>query len=123
VCALLQWRCHLQGFEMNLPEYLEADDGGFIHLTGHRVGLHNVARMYADGSSAEMIAAQYPSLALSLIHRVIAFYLENQVEVDAYVLEHAREIDRQVAAGPKAPAIEELRHRLGRMGTTASASE
>ncbi len=108
---------------MTLPEYLQADDGGFIHLAGHRIGLHDVARMYADGSSAEMIAAEYPSLPLPLIHRVIAFYLENQVEVDAYVLEHTQEIDRQIAAGPKAPSLSELRHRLGWMGTAASALE
>jgi uncharacterized protein (DUF433 family) len=108
---------------MKLPEYLQADDGGFIHLAGHRIGLHHVARRYADGSSAEMIAAEYPSLPLPLIHRVIAFCLENQVEVDAYVLEHDREIDRQVAAGPKSPSLEELLHRLGRTGTAASAAE
>jgi uncharacterized protein (DUF433 family) len=105
---------------MNLPEYLEADEGRFIDLTGHHIGLHNVVRLYADGSSAEMIAAQYPSLPLPLIHRVIASYLENQVGVDAYVLEHAQEIDRQVKASPKAPSLEALRHRLGRMGTAAS---
>jgi uncharacterized protein (DUF433 family) len=108
---------------MTLPDYLESDDGGFIHLTGHRIGLHNVARMYADGSSPEMIAAHYPTLPLPLIHRVIAFYLENQAEVDAYVLEHAQEIERQISVGPKTPSVAELRHRLGRMGTTASASE
>jgi hypothetical protein len=72
--------------------------------------------MYADGSSAEMIAAQYPSLPLPLIHRVIAFYLENQVEVDAYMWEHAREIEHQIAVGSKAPSLEELRHRLGGRG-------
>jgi uncharacterized protein (DUF433 family) len=108
---------------MIFPEYLQADDGGFIHLTEHRIGLHSVVRMYSNGSSPEMISAQYPSLPLSLIHRVIAFYLENQADVDAYVAEHVREIDRQIAAGPQTPSITELRHRLGRMGTAASTSK
>ena len=105
---------------MTLPDYLETDDGGFIHMTGHRIGLHNLVRMYADGSSPEMIAAHYPSLPLALIHRVIAFYLENQADVDAYVAAHGQEIDRQIAAGQKAPSIVELRQRLERMHTAAS---
>jgi uncharacterized protein (DUF433 family) len=104
---------------MTLPEYLEADDGGFVSLTGHRIGLHDVVRMYTDGSSPEMIAAQYPSLPLALIHRVIAFYLENQREVDAYVSEHAAEMDRQIASGPRGPSLAELRQRLGRAAATA----
>ena len=53
-----------------------------------------MVRMYADGSSPEMIGAQYPSLPLPLIHRVIAFYPENQGEVDIYMAAHDKEIDR-----------------------------
>ena len=30
---------------MTLPEFLEMDEGGFINLTGHRIGLHHVVRM------------------------------------------------------------------------------
>jgi putative toxin-antitoxin system antitoxin component (TIGR02293 family) len=91
---------------MKLPDYLEADDAGFTHLAGHRIGLHNVVRMYADGSSPEMIAAHYPSLPLALIHRVIAFYLDNQFDVDAYVSAHEQEIERQIAtASASSPMI------------------
>lgn len=107
---------------MTLPDFLEADDGGFVHMTGHRIGLHHLVRMYADGSSVEAIAAEYPSLPLALIHRVIAFYLENQSDVDAYVAEHDREIARQIALGPKAPLVAELRRRLERMAPVASKS-
>lgn len=105
---------------MTLPDYLETDDGGFIHMTGHRIGLHNLVRMYADGSSSEMIAAHYPSLPLALIHRVIAFYLDNQTEVDNYVAAHDQEIEQQTAAGQKTPTITELRQRLQRMSTAST---
>jgi uncharacterized protein (DUF433 family) len=104
-----------QGVRMTLPVFLESDDGGFISLTGHRIGLHHVVRMYADGSSPEGIAAYFPSLSLALIHKTIAFYLENQSEVDCYMAEHDAEISRQIAAGPKAPSVAELRVRLEQM--------
>jgi hypothetical protein len=34
---------------MTLPEFLTSDDGGYIHATGHRVGLHHVIRLYNEG--------------------------------------------------------------------------
>jgi uncharacterized protein (DUF433 family) len=108
---------------MKLPEFLEADDGGFVQLAGHRIGLHHVARMYAEGSSPEMIAAHYPALPLALIRRVIAFYLENQPEVDQYASAHDQEIDRQIAGAPAAPTMAELRRRLQRMNPATSGAE
>ena len=101
---------------MTLPEFLEMDDGGFVHMTGHRIGLHHVVRMYVDGSSPETIAAHYPSLPLALVHRVIAFYLDNQLDVDAYAVAHDHEIAQEIAAAPAVPSVVELRKRLQRMG-------
>jgi len=43
---------------MQLPEFLSIDDGGFIHVTGRRVGLHHVLRVYDEGLSPEEIAAE-----------------------------------------------------------------
>ncbi len=100
---------------MNLPDFLHADDGGFVHLRGHRVGLHHVVRLYHEGWSAEMLALEYPTVPLSLIHKVIAFYLDNTADVDGYVAEQDREIDRQVAAAPPSPPLSELRKRLDAM--------
>ena len=105
---------------MTLPEFLEMDEGGFINLTGHRIGLHHVVRMYADGSSVEMIAAHYPPLPLALIYRVIAFYLDNQVEVEGYALAHQGETDLQIVQGVKVPTLVELRERLKQIDRTAS---
>ena len=100
---------------MTLPDFLETDDGGLILIVGHRIGLHHVVRMYVDGASVEAIAAEYPSLSLAQIHRVIAFYLENQGEADAYVAEHDSEIARQIEQGPVGPSLVELRQRLKNM--------
>lgn len=99
---------------MQLPEFLDTDDGGFIYPKGHRIGLHHILRLYSAGHSAEMIAANYPTLSLSLIHKVIAFYLDNRAEVDAYIADHDRAIADQMAGGSIGPSVAELRDRLER---------
>jgi hypothetical protein len=46
--------------------------------------------------------------ALALIHKVIAFYLDNQKEVDDYVAQYQGDVDQLRAAGSHAPSIVEL---------------
>jgi uncharacterized protein (DUF433 family) len=89
---------------MNLPEFLVDHPDGEIRLTGHRIGLYHVVDRYQDGYSPEMLAELYPTLPLALIHKVIAFYLENQAEVDAYVAAYRAELERQEAAYVAGPA-------------------
>lgn len=100
---------------MELADFLHADDGGFISLKGHRIGLHHVVREYNNGLSAEALQAHFPTLALALIHKVIAFYLENQDEVDRYVDGQDAELARQIAASKPVPSIVQLRQRLEAM--------
>jgi uncharacterized protein (DUF433 family) len=96
---------------VDLPSYLEHADGE-IRLTGHRIGLFHVVDRYQEGHSPEMIREELATLPLALIHRVIAFYLENQQEVDAYVADYRAELDRQEAAQPSSAAAVEIRKRL-----------
>src|SRR5690349_7055690 len=97
---------------MELPTFLQLEDGGYIRLTGHRIGLHHVVRLYDEGHSAEAIAAHFPTLSLAHIHKVIAFFLENEEEVKAYVAAHDQEMERQMAAAPPTPTLRDLRARL-----------
>jgi uncharacterized protein (DUF433 family) len=103
---------------MNLPDFLSSDDGGFIFATGHRIGLHDVLRLYNEGHSAEMIAAHFPTLPLALVHKIIGFYLENKAGTDAYMTEHDKEMERQMADAPPAPTVSELRARLAARAQT-----
>jgi uncharacterized protein (DUF433 family) len=80
---------------MNLPDFLARDRHGYIHLAGHRIGLRHVVELYNDGYTPEMLHDHFPTLSLALIHKVIAFYLENQPEVDAYVQQSREALDRQ----------------------------
>ena len=97
---------------MNLPDFLVDSPDGEIRLTGHRISLLHVVDRYNEGMTAEGIVVEYPTLSLAHIHKTLAFYLENQAEVDAYVAKERAEIDRQMAASPRVPSLVELRKRL-----------
>lgn len=95
---------------MTLPDFLTQDADGFIRLSGHRIGLHHVVRLYRDGYTAEMLVEHYPTLSLALVHRVIAFYLDNRAEVDAYLTREQAEFETQAAAA-QGPGLAELQRR------------
>ena len=100
---------------MILPDFLTRESTGEIRLTGRRIGLYHVVRYYNDGYSVEMLAGQFPDLPLALIHKVIAFYLENKVEVDASIASCREELERQRAASPQRLPLVSLRARLEQM--------
>ena len=97
---------------MTLLDFLVDHPDGEIRLTGHLIGLFHIVRYYNEGYSPEMLIEQFPTLSLALIHKVIAFYLENRSEVDAYVTNYEAELEQQRAAAPKGPSLAELRRRL-----------
>lgn len=96
---------------MTLPDFLTQSPDGEIRLTGHRVGLYQLVQSYNEGESAEMLASRYPTLPLSLVHKSIAFYLDNRAEVDAYVDHCAKVLDDLRRAGPVLD-LSDLRQRL-----------
>jgi uncharacterized protein (DUF433 family) len=97
---------------MTLPDFLTRDSHGYIHLTGHRIGLRHVAQLYQENYTPEMLHDHYPTIPLALIHKVIAFYLENQGEVDGYI-QTCRNTLEQLAASPQSgPSAADLRRRM-----------
>jgi uncharacterized protein (DUF433 family) len=97
---------------MTLPDFLNQDEFGSIRIAGHRIGLAHLLHFYNEGYSPEMLWSEYPRLPLALIHKVIAFYLENQKEVDVYLARCRDDIEQQRASAPAAPTLAELRRRL-----------
>ena len=97
---------------MNLPDFLSEWAHGEIMLQGHRIALHHIVPYYNEGYSAEMLLGLFPTLSLPLIHKVIAFYLENHADVDVYVAAQKGEIDRLASAPADGPGTVELRRRL-----------
>jgi uncharacterized protein (DUF433 family) len=70
-------------------EYVKPVDG--VYRIGEtRVSLDSLVYLYREGMSAEGMAECYPALTLEQVHGALAFYLANQVEIDAYLLEGQR---------------------------------
>ena len=84
---------------------------GEILVKDHRIGLYHLVQNYNEGESAEMLSSRYPSLPLSLVHKVIAFYLDNQPEVDAYVAACSDTLAKQ-QKGARQLNLSDLRQRL-----------
>jgi uncharacterized protein (DUF433 family) len=97
---------------MDLPEFLVQDAQGDIRLTGHRIGLFHVVTLYKKGYAPAMLAAEFPTLPLALIHQVISLYLANRPGVDEYVRSYQADLDRQRAQAPRGPTLSELQRRL-----------
>ena len=96
---------------MQLPDFLTAAPDGEIRLTGHRIGLYHLVQRYNEGESAEMLACVYPTLPLALVHKLLAFYLDNRPEVDAYVAACSAAMDQQ-QQGAQRLDLDSLRRRL-----------
>lgn len=82
---------------MKLPDFLTEWPFGEIVLTGHRIGLYHIVYDFNQGCSPEQLHEEYPTLSLELINTVLAFYKENQSEVDAYMACFKAECERQYA--------------------------
>jgi uncharacterized protein (DUF433 family) len=97
---------------MNLPEWITRDPDGHLHITGHRISMENVVFFFNQGDTPEMLHLRFPSVSVPKFYKAIAFYLENQPEVDAYCAESARMVEEHRAAmAGRGPTIEELRRR------------
>ena len=101
-----------RGYFMTLPDYLTQDADGYIHVKGHRIGLQDFVFYYNEGYFPEALLEAFPTLSLALVHKMIAFYLEQTADVDAYMVKCEAEMERQQAAAPRGPDMAELRRRL-----------
>jgi len=64
---------------------LAADADGVVRVGGTRVTLDTVIAAFSEGATAEEIVQQYPSLNLADVYQVIAYYLRQPSEVEAYL--------------------------------------
>jgi uncharacterized protein (DUF433 family) len=97
---------------MQLPPFLTEWPYGEIVITGHRIGLYHVVVHHNAGESAERLHERYPTLPLSLIEDVLAFYREHRQEVDEYVAREQAAIDEQRATTPRKLDWDQLQQRL-----------
>jgi uncharacterized protein (DUF433 family) len=94
---------------MNLPAFLTRHADGEIRLTGHRIDLYLIVSLHDQGYTTEMLAEEYPTLPLDLIHNVIAFCQEDRREVDAYLARVQAKINQFRAGYQPGPGITRIR--------------
>lgn len=91
-----------------LPDFLEhADDD--VRVAGHRITLYHVLSEYNQGESPEGITLRFPTLKLSTVHKIIAFYLDHQPAIDDYLRHYASDLQEQEARTPAISKAELLR--------------
>jgi uncharacterized protein (DUF433 family) len=73
---------------------LKADQDGVMHVGETRVILDTVVRAFEQGHTAEEIASHYPALRLADVYAVIAYYLNNQPAVQAYLQRQEEETQK-----------------------------
>lgn len=69
------------------PVPLTVDADGVARVANTRVTLDTIVKAFHEGSTAEEIAQQYPSVPLADVYAVIGFYLARRQEVDSYLRE------------------------------------
>jgi uncharacterized protein (DUF433 family) len=87
--------------------YLEVVTNNDIRVKSTRVGIELILSAYLSGNQPEEIALEYPTVSLEQVHGVIAYYLRNRSETDAYLqnwLKEAR-LQRKMQASGNEPAV------------------
>jgi len=77
---------------MTIP--LRTDEHGSIRVSGTRVTLDSIINYYHQGESPEALHEGFPTVPLTDIYAVIAYYLAHQDELDAYLKRHEAEAER-----------------------------
>jgi uncharacterized protein (DUF433 family) len=73
---------------------LEANSDGVILVGKTRVTLDTVVEAFKEGATAEEIIYQYPSLRLADVYSVIAYYLNHQAEIEAYLIQRREQYEK-----------------------------
>lgn len=97
---------------MQLEDYLDFQAPDVIRLRGHRIGLEHVVEAYKEGETPEQIAAYYKSLPLDQINAVIAYYLLNRDEVEAYLARVNAAVEEQLRTSHPSPVMQRIRATL-----------
>src|SRR6266404_913583 len=65
-------------------EYIEQRDGNY-YVAGTRISLDSMVYAFRRGESPETICQNFELLRLEEVYGAIAYYLANQVDIDAYL--------------------------------------
>jgi uncharacterized protein (DUF433 family) len=74
-------------------EYIEQRDGGF-GVGGSRISLDSIVYAWRRGASPDCIQKSFPLLTLEEVYGAITFYLANNDEIDAYLIQEEIETEK-----------------------------
>jgi uncharacterized protein (DUF433 family) len=100
--------------ELNMAQAvpLTRGEGGVFRITGMRVTLDSIVREFKDGATPEQIQEDYPSVTLSDIYSVVAYYLQHSRAVEDYLnaqAQEAKEVRREVESRVDTRGLRERR--------------
>jgi uncharacterized protein (DUF433 family) len=72
---------------------LRREDDGTLRVGSTRVTLDTVIAVFNQGATPEAIVQRFPTLDLADVYAVVTYYLQNRVEVDAYLRQRQSEAD------------------------------
>lgn len=75
------------------PVPLRVNADGVILVGKTRVPIDTVVYCFWNGDTAEEIVEQFDALKLSEVYAVIAYYLDHQEEIDAYIKRREQEAE------------------------------
>jgi uncharacterized protein (DUF433 family) len=78
-----------------MPKEYVNYNGGAYRIADTRVSLDSLIYLFREGMSVESMVESYPTLTLEQVHGALAFYLGNQREIDAYLMEGQRAAESQ----------------------------
>ena len=97
-----------------VSEHIEQREGVY-YVPGTRISLDSIVYAFREGCSAETIREDFEGLTLAQVYGTIAFYLDHQADIDAYLMQRKEqwaELERQgTPASPDSHARLERAHR------------
>jgi uncharacterized protein (DUF433 family) len=94
------------------PATIRLDADGVLRVGPSRLSVDAVVHAYNEGASPEEIHMRFDSVPLADIHSVIAYYLRDTGEIDAYLArreEDAKEIRKRIE---ERQGVQNIRERL-----------
>ena len=68
--------------------------GGKLCIDGTRITVHRISTLYKQGQTVENIIQTYPHLSYAQVYVALAYYHQNQAQIDAELAEINLEYER-----------------------------
>jgi uncharacterized protein (DUF433 family) len=100
-----------------VSEHVEQREGVY-YVTETRISLDSIVYAFREGCSPETIREDFEGLTLAHVYGAIAFYLDRQANIDAYLLQRQEQWVKLERQGT--PASQDLQARLERARRSVS---